>query len=414
MTPERLLNLLGINELPERYGPGLERFQEEWPQIKKLPLLEMDQMEQLAQEGFIDASCFSDVQDCLEKLKADEELAFTLQFLYHMLCVYGKPWDNDLYLTPAPPLLGEYRYTFALILFLRTLYKGVAEDRERGIPEEMISQMKGAFNDATGNCREPWGIRDGFHWNMSCVMGTMFFVGTFRYELMEMPPFYRLYRRRRDGRLLALYCGEARIDKQGQFTHLDDRTDFRTEASQSDWDGYLIRPDGVLLNQRMTLPQEEWEPVYCAGDMALSYHIPGNIPYTVDTLKETFRQAVAFYRQYFPDIDLKGIQCYSWLYSPQLRYMLPAESGINRLNSLLYLCPVPSGADGFYCFVFHTDAEHFDPDTIPADTSLKRGFIQFVRQGGQAHNGFMYLPVADVDRLGASGRELYCWDLFAQ
>ena len=27
MTPERLLNLLGINELPERYGPGLERFQ---------------------------------------------------------------------------------------------------------------------------------------------------------------------------------------------------------------------------------------------------------------------------------------------------------------------------------------------------------------------------------------------------
>ena len=74
--------------------------------------------------------------------------------------------------------------------------------------------MKGVFNGATGNCREPWGIRDGFHWNMSCVMGAMFFVGTFRYELMEMPPFYRLYRRRRDGRLLALYCGEARIDKQ--------------------------------------------------------------------------------------------------------------------------------------------------------------------------------------------------------
>lgn len=124
---------------------------------------------------------------------------------------------------------------------------------------------------------------------------------------------------------------------------------------------YMIRPDGVLLNQQVTLSPEKWEPVYCAGDMALSYHIPGNIPYHVDMMKETFQEAVAFYQKYFPDIELKGIQCYSWLYSPQLRFMLSEESGINRLNSHLYLCPVPSGPDGFYSFVFHTDTAHFDP-----------------------------------------------------
>ena len=412
MTIKDICALLGIEELPERYGPGLERFDREWPRIREEPLLELDKLAPLAEEGFLDAACFDDVNICLQKLKAEEPLAYTLQFLYHMLCVYGNSWDNDLYLTPAPPCLEEYRYTFALILFLRTLYKGVTDDRRRGIPEDKIDQMKGVFGGATGNCRAPWGIRDDFHWNMSCVMGAMFFVGTFRYELMEMPPYYRMYRRRSDGKLLALYCGEARVDKAGQFTHLDELTAFRTEASQGDWDGYMIRPDGVLLNQQVTLSPEKWEPVYCSGDMALSYHIPGNIPYHVDMMKETFQEAVAFYQKYFPDIELKGLQCYSWLYSPQLRFMLSEESGINRLNSHLYLCPVPSGPDGFYSFVFHTDTAHFDPDTADVDTSLKRGFIEFVRKGGRAHNGFMYLPLAYVDRLGSDCQELYAWDLF--
>lgn len=52
------------------------------------------------------------------------------------------------------------------------------------------------------------------------------------------------------------------------------------------------------------------------------------------------------------------------------------------------------------------------PDTADADTSLKRGFIEFVRKGGRAHNGFMYLPLAYVDRLGSDCQELYAWDLF--
>ena len=181
MTIKDICALLGIEELPERYGPGLERFDREWPRIREEPLLELDKLAPLAEEGFLDAACFDDVNICLQKLKAEEPLAYTLQFLYHMLCVYGNSWDNDLYLTPAPPCLEEYRYTFALILFLRTLYKGVTDDRRRGIPEDKIEQMKGVFGGATGNCRAPWGIRDGFHWNMSCVMGAMFFVGTFRY-----------------------------------------------------------------------------------------------------------------------------------------------------------------------------------------------------------------------------------------
>ncbi|MCI8554349.1 MAG: hypothetical protein HFJ80_05320 [Clostridiales bacterium] len=410
MTMDKVLAVLGASELPERYAAGLERFCAEWPQIRTQPVLETETLRGLAEEGFLDAACFPDVEICLQKTQADEALDFTLHFLAWMLLEYGGPWDLDLYFTPAPPALGEYGATFALILFLLALQSGVTRARERQIPEKMIEQLKGPFFDIVGNHRQPWGVGGAFHWNTSCSFGTMFFVDTYRYELHTMPDGYRMYRRRTDGRLLAVYTLANRIDEYGQIAWEEEQTAFRTEAFGRRSGGYLIHPEGRIINRPMELPETEWEPVFCEGDRALSYHIPGNIRYSVDTLQHSFQEALRFYNRHFSDLNVRGIQCYSWLYSPQLREILSSESHINRLNAHLYLCPVPSGPDGFHEFVFHTG--EFDPETAPAETSLQRGFIDFVRRGGRAHNGFMYLPAADVARLAEEPRSLYCYDLF--
>lgn len=409
MTVERLQEVLGIEDLPAVYTDLLPRFEQEWKDICTQPLFEREAVEALIDEGFIDGACMPDVNACLEKIEAEEELRFALQYLYYVLCVYRRPWENEFYRDPAPSALGEYRYTFAYIILLRCLQKSVSDVRRRGMPETAVAQLKGAADCGRG---EPWGLRGMFHWHMSCALGTMFFVGLFRYEIERMPEGYRMFRRKADGKLLLLWAGERRFDKYGQFTHLDEHTAFRTKEPVGTTDGNLIRPDGVVTDRYVVLDEREWEEVYVQGDMSLSYHIPSKASYTIEAAKESFMQALDFYHRYFPEICFKGIECYSWLYSPQLKELLPKESGINRFNDKLYISAVPSGADGFYTFVFQTNEADFDPKTAPTDTLLRRRFVEFVQKGGRAHNGFMFLPVQTVPRLGEDKAELYAWDLF--
>ena len=411
MTAERLAQVLGIDEWPVEYAGALERFQKEWDSVRTLPLLDVDAMKALVTEGYVMEECLEDVFTCLEKIEANEELHFAFQVLFYVLCVYRLPSENEFYKEPVPPSLEEYRYTFTLVLLIKILVNGVKKARERGIPEDLIAQHKGAANgdrlDGTG----PFGAPNMFHWRTVCAFATMYSLGAFRYEPERVPPGYRMLRRKADGKLMMVYTAARDIDEFGQFAWSAEMVCFTTKEAVGKLDGSIITPDGRVTNRYVSLSEEEWEVAFDGGDTALSFHIPPDIPYNVENAADSFRQAADFFGKYYPDMNVKSIQSYSWLYSPQLKDMLPETSGINRFNRELYLAPVPSGPDGFYCFVFKTDAGSFDLETVETNTSLKRGFVSYVKNGGRVHNGFMYLPAADVDRFDANAHELYVTDI---
>ena len=296
-------------------------------------------------------------------------------------------------------------------MLVKILVNGVKKARERGIPEELIAQHKGAANgdrlDGTG----PFGAANMFHWRTVCAFATMYSLGAFRYEPERVPPGYRMLRRKADGKLLMLYTASRDIDEFGQFAWSAEMVRFTTKEANGKLEGSVITPDGRVTDRFLSLSEEEWEVAFDGGDTALSFHIPPEIPYNVENAANSFRQAAEFFGKYYPDMNVRSIQSYSWLYSPQLEEMLPETSGINRFNREVYLAPVPSGPDGFYSFVFKTDAGSFDPETVETDTSLKRGFVSFVKNGGRVHNGFMFLPAADVDRFDGNAHNLYVSDI---
>jgi len=411
MDAQRVAQVLGIDEWPAEYTALLDRFQGEWETIRLLPLMDRQSLNALADEGFVAKECLQDVYTCLDKIQADDELHFAFQLLFYVLCVYRLPSENEFYKEPAPPSLEEYRFTFTMTLLIKILVHGVVKARDRGIPEELIAQHKGAANgdrlDGTG----PFGAPNMFHWRTVCAFATMYSLGAFRYEPERVPPGYRMLRRKTDGKLLMLYTAARNIDEFGQFAWTDDMVVFTTKEAVGTHDGSVITPDGRIIDRYVALSEEEWEVAFDGGDTALSFHIPPEIPYTIENAADSFRQAVTFFNKYYPDMNIRSIQSYSWLYSPQLVELLPETSGINRFNRELYLAPVPSGPDGFYSFVFKTDASSFDLDTAPTDTSLKRGFVSYVKNGGRVHNGFMYLPASDVSRFDAQAHELYITQL---
>ena len=407
MTAERLAQVLGMDEWPAEYSALLERFQSEWETVRTQPLLDVDELKLLVAQGYVMGECLEDVYTCLNKIEEDEELHFAFQVLFYVLCVYRLPSENEFYKEPVPPLLEDYRYTFAMTLLIKILMNGVKKARERGIPEELIAQHKGAANGDRLDGSGPFGAPNMFHWRTVCAFATMYSLGAFRYEPERVPPGYRMLRRRADGKLLMLYTAARDIDEFGQFAWSADMVRFTTKEADGKLDGSVITPDGCMTDRYVSLSDEEWDVAFDGGDTALSFHIPPEIPYNVENAADSFRQAVEFFDKYYPDMNVKSIQSYSWLYSPQLKSMLPETSGINRFNREVYLAPVPSGPDGFYSFVFKTDAGSFDLDTVETNTSLKRGFVSYVKNGGRVHNGVMYLPAADVNRFGADAHELY-------
>lgn len=406
MTMERLAAVLGVPAWPENYTAEYERFCAEWESIRSLPLLDLDAVDTLIAEGYFDPAALPDLKTCAETVQADAELHFALQCVYYALREYRGPHQNELYIDPAPPTLGDYQYTFPLLILLKLLVRGVAEAKKRGLPAESLAENKGAANgDLLENGH--YGARGMFHWRVVCAYGTMYHAGVMRYEPERVPEGYRMLRRKADGKLLMLYTAPRGFDEFGQFMYDPALTVFTTSAATGRTDGYVIAPDGRVLDRYIALPEAEWDVVLDSGDTALSFHIPPDIRYTVEALEDSFKKAVAFYNTYYPDMQVRSLQSYSWLYSPQLVYMLPQTSGINRLNRELYLAPVPSGADGFYCFVFKTDAASFDVNAVQTDTSLKRGFVRFVKDGGRVHNGFMFFPASEAERFCADAHTLY-------
>ncbi len=413
MTTTRLAEILGIEQWPDSYVADFDRFCTEWDDIKALPLLDMAAVDELIAEEYFDPAGLEDIKACIAQIEADEELHFALQCVYYVLREYRYAHQNELYIEPVPPTLGDLRYTFSMLILLKLLVRGVAEAKSRGIPDEALAENKGAANgDLLANGH--YGTPNMFHWRVVCAYGTMYHAGIMRYEPERVPEGYRMVRRKTDGKLLMLYTAARSFDAYGQFTGDPAKMVFSTSAASGATDGYVFSPDGRVLDRYVDLDENAWDVVLDSGDAALSFHIPPDCTYTIGAMVDSFRKAVAFYATYYPEMPIRSIQSYSWLYSPQLRYMLPPTSGINRLNEQLYLAPVPSGADGFYSFVFKTDGASFDVNTAATDTSLKRGFIEFVKNGGDVHNGFMYFPTSEVARLSETARELIAWDFFAE
>ncbi len=413
MTTERLANILGIPEWPMDYNAEFERFKKEWETVRLLPVLEEKALQQLVEDGFVDEASAAEAIRCARKIEDDEDLLFALQCVYYALCEYRGPHQNELYIEPVPPSLGDYRYTFSMIVLIKCMITGVHRARERGISEELLAEHKGAANG--GVCEGGHiGTPGMFHWRCVCAFCTMYSLGILRFEPERVPPGYRMLRRKADGKLLMLYTAARSFDEYGQFVWEESQTVFTSKEATGRTDGYLIAPDGRVVDRYLSLSEEEWETAFDGGDAALSFHIPPKVAYNAETIGDSFRKAVEFFGTYYPELAVRSIQSYSWLYSPQLSRMLPETSGINRLNRELYLAPVPSGPDGFYSFVFQTDGASFDLETAPTDTSLRRAFVEFVKAGGRVHNGFMYLPAADAQRFGEDAHTLYAWDLIKE
>jgi hypothetical protein len=234
--------------------------------------------------------------------------------------------------------------------------------------------------------------------------GKLFRIGRFEYMNQILDErFPTVMRHKHDGQIIALCNSGWGLDKNGFRLYYDqDITEaaFVTELQETESEiiGTPISPCGYALNSKtVRLCLSEWEKVLAPGDFAPGIHIPGGGKMNLETCGESFNEAVAFYKRYFPDKEVKAFVCGSWIFNTDFEEALP-ESNLAKLMQELYLFPMQSsGIDGLFFIFGKSDGDYKD---YPRDNSVRRAMMNIIDSGKRLKIGGMFILPDDLDKFG--------------
>ncbi len=135
--------------------------------------------------------------------------------------------------------------------------------------------------------------------------------------------------------------------------------------------GHEYEKDGIRLT-----PQSK----------VIDTHIPRSLqPLTPQSCDEAFTLAKDFFKEDIGDICV--FVCHSWLLYPEHKTMLSPKSNVYRFMSQFDILESGiSKSKGDLWRLFDTDEK--DPEKLPADTSLRRAYIERLKNEGNVGWGF--------------------------
>lgn len=138
------------------------------------------------------------------------------------------------------------------------------------------------------------------------------------------------------------------------------------------WEGFPVDERGLVKNERIQLPKNEWQLILETGDPTVSLHIPAGGGLSPQTVDETMSEIQEFLRKYYPDYKYKAFVCYSWLMDPQLVDLLGKEANISRFCNRFRKVTMKSDGNAVFRFVFLKPDTNFELTELPETTTLER------------------------------------------
>ncbi len=139
---------------------------------------------------------------------------------------------------------------------------------------------------------------------------------------------------------------------------------------------------GRLEYEAIPYDGPELEGVLRKGDKILNIHIPSEGPMKPEAVLDSFRRAYRFYRKEF-DGDIIPIVGYSWLlYPPMYHEVFQPKSNLRAFYELFHIWDALADPDNRdFARIFACRYAPGILDTAPADTSLRRNLLSFLRAG---------------------------------
>lgn len=129
------------------------------------------------------------------------------------------------------------------------------------------------------------------------------------------------------------------------------------------------------------------EHVIAKGSKAINMHIPrSGQPLSKELYEDAFARAKEFYKDTFVGIDPVPFVCHSWLLYPDTAKFVPAHLNTCKFLSEFTVFESHYNDGDDLWRLFDTMERH--PDRLPADTSLRRAFVDHLKNGGRVGWGF--------------------------
>lgn len=221
-------------------------------------------------------------------------------------------------------------------------------------------------------------------WLLYGFTGLLFKIGRLQFICRPYDGTCKIFRHVNDGRIVAI-CDHG-LKFEGN-TLVNDTKDI--PAVQGIWETCYVECDdsiegnpvssvGYPNRERIKLLKKEWEAVLSQGDFVLDTHIQSGCKMDYDLCRSSYGMALEFYSKYFPDVNVNGFVCSSWLLNPSLRAMLPEWSNIVKFQRDYDLVPM-SGDDSVFEYVFGGKSD--DLSKLKGQTSLQRSIRTYLSEG---------------------------------
>lgn len=344
------------------------------------------------------APCVLFLRELLAALLKDPARNLAAVLLRRYLIEENQPWEVHLY---APSLLdvpGFAPGSVDLLFVTAALgYTLTVRKPPYDLNAENIGSYIGytrAYTDAHGH----WGINER-SWNMLGSGGCMFVFHTLKFQPERFSPDFLVLKETSGGacRFVTLLRGAFGVAPDGSLTRDEAKAVAKTAPLRETEEAYIaheIFASGVVSTEAASFPKSRWTVALDETSMMLGLHIPPRLPYTVEDHRLSMQQAYAFYAPFLKHVgEIKGFVCYSWLYSPQNKHILPPTSNILEMQRHVHLCSMLTELDEGLMF-------------LRPGSSLQQRLADFRAAGNAYHVGYMYVPLEELEQFGAFTHEL--------
>lgn len=263
--------------------------------------------------------------------------------------VYDSGIDASIpFMAPEKEAIGKnLAPLFAISAFVP---KAIEKMEEKGIPIEMQKKVLSAFPKAVEAFRETNGVpgiqSSFFFWARHYLTPDIFPIGSLEFELTHLPEGETVLLEKATGKLL----------------HVRD-------FSEKKLTGKPVQRGGIEGSERV-FSGELFGVEATEADTVLSVHIPKGADLSKAALCASFEEAKRFFKMYFPEKEIRGFYCRSWLMDPALSEILPEDAKIISFQNFFTRYPVKSTGKEIFVFILPEMPEC--AEDIPETTSLFR------------------------------------------
>ena len=311
---------------------------------------------------------------------------------------------------PMPAPLGDDKEMFYLLVALCFVPHIWENHRAHGIPSEITLNTLQKYKEHPYWFKMVYG-KYGLTSAHLCWLSHYMHSPMVRLDRLEFWPQpsalpYSAWRRKSDGTMVVFpNDGLEFTDKGWQFNKAEPQDCRRWKAvfqeDEKRVKGTPFAPSGVAVEKVIELDKGEWENVYRRWDNVAAMHIPFGGGLTPERALRSFAAVQPFFSRHYPELPFRMIQCVSWIMGKHLEHILPPDANLLNLQHNLYMMPHACNLYDGLSFLFPTlDEQHPDFDSMPQDNSLRRGIVNFLKNGGRWRVGAMFFDTNDMADYG--------------